>query len=210
MVFNVSQLLNFAKSKTFGQAYKIAQEKGFAELPGAAANFPYLDARLDESPVLGADSPQVFLGREVLVSDMEIGGFKLPVPPIVRIEAVKTVVKTPVQGRKFTYKEIISTEDYKITIQGFVLGDTSGDPDLQGGYQAKLSTSGYPLEILRKMNELFLRDEALPVICRLFTVFEIDGIVIERFAPILEGFHNAFAYEIEGVSDTSFELVLDE
>lgn len=211
-IFNIRSLAEqLGRNIAVGQAYEIAQEKGFAELPPILSKLPYPGVLIPNPPSrLIPQGSSVLQGREILVTDMLIdNSFRFPIPPIVRLNKHKNVVMTPVAGRDYTVKEIIAAEDWKIAMTGIVVNEdfvqSSG-----GDFQLPVQEVGYPLDFLQELNNLCERNEALEVNCELFNILKIDRIVITDFEPSLEGYHNAFAYTIQALSDTSFELELLE
>jgi len=126
-----------------------------------------------------------------------IGGVQLPNEPILTINIKKKVVETPLWGskRRGTVKEIISTEDYMISIKGVAVN-----------YNDSVN---YPSDEVDQLNELFLRNEALEIISPLTQLLGIDYIVLKSFAlPEMIGVQHAQAYQFSAVSDEEF--ILDE
>ena len=124
-----------------------------------------------------------------------IGGVQLPNEPILTINIKKKVVETPLWGskRRGTVKEIISTEDYMISIKGVAVN-----------YNDSVN---YPSDEVDQLNELFLKNEALEIISPLTQLLGIDYIVLKNFAlPEMIGVQHAQAYQFSAVSDQEFIL----
>jgi hypothetical protein len=148
---------------------------------------------------------------------MTIDGVLLPNAPLITVSAVKNVVKTPVAGRDYTVKEIVSLDDYKINIKGIA---TNYDP-INGVAKNTSSTvyEEFPEDWLVLLNNLYKRKQSektkdtisLPVQCDFLRMLGIHYIVIERISfPPMVGVQSALAYELEAVSDENIELVLNE
>jgi hypothetical protein len=126
---------------------------------------------------------------------MRLGGLQLPNEPSVSIVAKKTIVETGLVGqkRKGFVKELISIDDYEITIRGVALN-----------YASK---KNYPEDAVKKLHDLFLRNEALKVECALTALLGIERLVIKEFTlPDMPGVQHAQAYQFSCVSDEYFEL----
>jgi len=144
---------------------------------------------------------------------------QLPEAPLVQIECGKTVIKTAVAGRNFSVKEIVSTNDYNITIRGIkVIAEeaqvfnTLGETDistLPTEYQADYVDEVFPGDFMQEINKWFLKNRDLRIDCELTSLLGIQRIVMEdiRF-PLMEGYVNILPYEIKCVSDTDWELQL--
>ena len=97
------------------------------------------------------------------------------------------------QTRKGTVKELISVDDYEITIRGVALN-----------YASKKI---YPEDAVKKLHDLFLRNEALEVECAITALLGIQRLVIKEFSlPDMPGVQHAQAYEFQCVSDEDFDL----
>jgi hypothetical protein len=134
------------------------------------------------------------LGR-TLFMPMRIGGFMMPNEPSIEIVAKKTIVETALAGigRRGSVKELISVDDYDITIRGIALN-----------FQSKKI---YPEDIVKGLHELFLRNEALKMECAITSLLGIDRLVIKQLKlPDMVGVQHAQAYELICVSDEDFDL----
>jgi len=143
------------------------------------------DSRLTKTTAIGT----------ALFMPCMIGGIQLPNEPIITINIKKKVVETPLYGskRKGTVKEIISIEDYIMSIKGVAIN-----------YNDSVN---YPSDQVEQLNELFLKNEALEIICPLTQLLGIEYIVIKNFAlPEMIGVQHAQAYQFAAVSDEEFIL----
>lgn len=117
--------------------------------------------------------------------------------PIMRCSSRKTVIDTPLVERRGAVKEIVSTDDYVITIRG-----TIKRPD---GY--------WPADEIEALNEMYLRNEALPILSPR-TAILLNGneyVVITNIDfPEKPGFTESVDWMIECTSDIPFSLELDE
>lgn len=136
-------------------------------------------------------------GRSLFMP-VEIGGYLLPYEPTISFSKRKRIVETGLVGsrRKGTVKELISSEDWEITIRGIALNSES-----------KLY---YPEDQVAKLNDLDKREEALEINSALTSLLGIYRIVIKQFRlPEMIGVQHAQAYEFQCVSDEDFILELE-
>lgn len=146
---------------------------------------------------------------------MTIDGVLLPNAPLITVTSVKHVVKTPVAGRDYTVKEIVSLDDYKINIKG-----VATNYDAINGVAKNDSGviyEDYPEDWLVLLNNLYKRKRSerandtisLPVQCDLLRMLGIHYLVLEKISfPAMVGVQSALAYEMEAVSDEHIELLL--
>jgi len=129
---------------------------------------------------------------------MEIGGVLLPNEPTIMIAGKKKIEKTGLVGskRRGSVKELIRIDDYSITIRGIALN-----------YNSK---KVYPEDIVKQLNDLHLRREALSIKCALTSLLGIYRLVIDdvRFTEMI-GVQHAQAYEFLCTSDEDFILTKD-
>jgi hypothetical protein len=127
---------------------------------------------------------------------VRLGGVQLPNEPTVSASMSKTVVETPLTGnsRRGTVKELISCNDYEITIQGVCIDQEH--------------VNAYPEEQVKEIVALFERNEAL-LVESLFTGYlGITRLVLKTldFAE-MRGIQHSQAYKITAVSDEDFMLI---
>ncbi|MGN6568230.1 MAG: DUF6046 domain-containing protein [Flavipsychrobacter sp.] len=118
--------------------------------------------------------------------------------PVVRIECRKTIVDTPLTERNGTVKELINTQDYRITIRGLII---SADKQ-------------WPEDGIAMLNDLFKMQAPLFIKCALTDIFLLtperggsDKVVMISISfPESRGAKDIRAYEIELISDEIFSL----
>lgn len=124
---------------------------------------------------------------------IEINGIEMP-NAVISIRGKKTIVETPMVGRKGTVKELISVDDYEIRIAGVALD------------------SDFPDRQVNELNELFNVNEAVTLKCALTDIFldEEDKVVIKSidFAE-MRGCETAQVFTMDMVTDRSFELTIE-
>jgi hypothetical protein len=126
----------------------------------------------------------------------------LPAATLVDLETQKTIEKTAIQGRKGTVKELISAEDWKITIRGIL---TPGCLDSHIPQYA----NHYPYEEVQRIRNLYEVNTPLEVIAEIFSTLGIGHLVIERLQlPRLEGYPTCQPYVLECLSDEDLTLEL--
>ena len=113
---------------------------------------------------------------------------------VISINGKKTIVETPMVGRKGTVKELISVDDYEINIAGVAL-----DID-------------FPDQQIAKLNELYNINESITLKCALTDIFleEEDKVVIKSIDfQEMRGCETAQIFKMNLVTDRSFELILE-
>ena len=132
---------------------------------------------------------------QLVFMPMMIGGVLLPNEPSVTIVGQKTIVETALAGstRRGTVKELISVDDYQVTIRGIALN-----------YASKLV---YPEDEVKAIRDLYEKNQSLVVESALTNLFGIYRLVIKSASfPEMVGIQHAQAYELVCVSDEDFEL----
>jgi hypothetical protein len=150
--------------------------------------------------VTGSSDKGSMLGAELrMPCKIRIPGgewFQLPNEPIVSLEMSKDIVLTSLnRGKKrFTVKEEINLDDYKITIRGIAYNDQDDD---------------YPNEI-RLLRRHMEHPGALEINCYMCEIFNISLITVNRFnVPRTEGMpFRMQTYDITALSDDDFEKEL--
>lgn len=124
--------------------------------------------------------------------------FELPYP-IISIESRKTIIETHLTERRGTVKELINTQDYLITIKGFIISQTHD----------------YPEEGVTELRALYEHNTPLSIQCALTDIFLLrpdrsgsDLVVISELnLPMLRGVKNICPYELKLISDEPFNLI---
>lgn len=105
----------------------------------------------------------------------------------------KNIVKTQVAGRSGTVKEYISSGDYGVQIQGFLI-----DPNPQKRPDFKI----------QQLLQICEASASIKVFSNFLNLFGISDLVIESYSlPQKAGFWNVQPFELNCVSDVPFELV---
>ncbi len=110
---------------------------------------------------------------------------------VVSITAKKTIVETPLVGRKGTVKELISIDDYEIKLVAVVSGDDYPEQEIQE--IVKLYEINENIKMICPMTDYFLKSEEMVVIKSL----EL---------PAMEGNEDMQIITMTLVSDKQFEL----
>lgn len=100
----------------------------------------------------------IIRGKKARVS---FEGYGFPDDTALSISSGKNIVRTPVQGRHGTIKELISDGDYEITITGTIVHPNS-----------------YPEQGVRQFHRLVKIGAALPIECDLLATISVHHIVI--------------------------------
>lgn len=113
---------------------------------------------------------------------------------VISFTGKKNVVETAMVGRKGSVKELISIDDYEISIQGIA------------------SSDDFPEAAIAELNELYTINEAITLKCALTDIFmEEDDRVIIRSIDIsdMKGSETFQVFKIDLVTDRSFELTIE-
>ncbi|MDB9476798.1 DUF6046 domain-containing protein, partial [Dolichospermum circinale] len=115
---------------------------------------------------------------------------------LVDVSVQKTIISTPIAGRRGTVKELISIGDYAVTIKGVLVSkDRYKEPDAE----------------IRQLKALFEVPAALEVECKLLSRLSIYSLVFQSLnLPKQPGTINVQPFEISAVSDLPVELLLNE
>jgi len=119
--------------------------------------------------------------------------------PVISITSRKTIVETPLTGRRGTVKELINIQDYEITVKGFIIGNTNEFPE------ADVTT----------LRTIYEQNVALSIQCPLTDIFLLrpdrsgsDLVVIRELTfPAMNGIKNIRPYQLRMMSDEPFNLV---
>lgn len=184
-------------AEIFEQAFgykSSAFEPKFKQLPYAVyEDEPYNKrSSANGQPLVSRDN----LGREYY---MPVGLGKVELHhPVIQVTSKKNIVETPLVERQGTVKELISIEDWEISIRGLII-----DPNNQ-----------YPEDDIKKLVDLFYRNEAVEIENAITDIMlkraERKGnnmvVINELNFPEVRGVMNVRPYELKLVSDTPFDL----
>lgn len=204
--------------------------KAFQRLPYVNANKNRIDKKITDFETNTEISPKAlsdfrFINQEELIDpELELSEFgtpllypvelssanfnngqvlRLPNSPMVEVTGNKLVIKTAVAGSDFSIKEIVSANDYNITIKGFATQTVSRTTE------GSLINQTYPETILKSIINLYRFNEAVDVNCRYLAHFGIYRLVIEEVNfPVVQGAETWFPYELRCVNDVDFQLEL--
>lgn len=115
---------------------------------------------------------------------------------IISIKGKKTIVSTPLIGRRGSVKELISVDDYEITIKGVLMS----------------YDEHFPEEQVQQFRELFELNESVELISAISDlVLQLDNrIVIKSIDfPPTDGVENAQMIHITAETDSQIELIID-
>ncbi len=115
--------------------------------------------------------------------------------PLVEVSLRKNIVKTVVAGLDYSIKELISCEDYAISIKSLLVdGDRYSKPTVD----------------TKKIHDICLLKRNIEVVGDVFDVFGITNIVVEqvKFTEVA-GFVNLQAFEMTCISDRAVELIMN-
>ena len=134
------------------------------------------------------------LGREYYCP-ATLDGFPLDYP-VVRISGSQTVVSTPMTERKGSVHEIISGDDYMISIKGLIINH---------------DTDELPEDIYNTYYDLLEKGKSMVLRCALTDrpLHPDYKVIIKSFAPVFTpGVQNVIGYELELISDFVFTLTV--
>lgn len=169
------------------QANTLARSEDFSIAPTGASPKLYTAGG---SP-LRREDPEV-LGSYFFMP-VTIGGIEIP-NAVISISGRKTIVETPLVGRRGSIKELISVDDYQIEVTGVLIGS---DAD------------SYPEDQVESLRDLWRRDESVVLISALSDLIleQTDKIVLKSIDfPAVGAYENAQIVKLSAVSDQPFEL----
>lgn len=126
--------------------------------------------------------------------DIEEGLIELP-NAVINLEQNKKIVETDLVNRKGTVKELISIEDYSITIAAFIQSDDGS----------------YPAGQIARIRELFQINESVELVSVLTDLLfdKDDKVVITNVSwPATPGIEDGQAVTFQCKSDMPFELII--
>lgn len=112
----------------------------------------------------------------------------------ISFQGKKNIKETPLAGRNGKVKELVSIEDYEITISGAYL------------------EKDFPEEGLQELEKLYRLNESVQLICALTDIFLSKGenVVIKSISiPAETGTDIMQRYSLTLVSDKNFELIVE-
>ncbi|MCM1031861.1 MAG: DUF6046 domain-containing protein [Oscillibacter sp.] len=115
---------------------------------------------------------------------------------LVSITGRKNIIETPLVGRQGSVKELISLEDYRISITGAIVGENEE----------------WPEEGIEAIQELYGINEAIELKCALTDIFlsESDKVVISELnLPSSGQTEHVQVVEITCITDRAFELIME-
>lgn len=113
---------------------------------------------------------------------------------VISFTGKKNIAETIMVGRKGSVKELISIDDYEISIQGVAL------------------ETDFPESALSALNELYNINESITLKCALTDIFmeEDDRVVIKSIdIADMKGTENVQVIKMSLVTDRSFELIIE-
>lgn len=195
--FNISQLFEQAFGVPMGKPYDTNQlEFGKLDQP---TDYTVKGNNADSGEfvtVRNAINQNLPTGKPVFMP-IKLGDLVLPNEPSMTISSRKNIVETSLVGstRRGTVKELISIEDWSITIRGIAINYNS--------------QSVYPEDIVKGLNNLYGRNEAIEIQSGLTSLLGIYRVVIQEVLfPEMIGVQHAQAYQFTCVSDEEFLLEL--
>jgi hypothetical protein len=135
-------------------------------------------------------------GREIFMP-VKLNDYWLHLP-VIGISSKKVVVSTAMPERKGTVKELISSEDYIITIKGIIIRPDNNFPEAE----------------IRELEEIKQKDESITMRSALTDIF-LKGdfehrVVIKALSfPEVAGVQHARPYQMELESDQIFDLEIE-
>lgn len=132
------------------------------------------------------------------------GEWYLPYATIA-ISSSASMIKTPLNQRKGTVKELYSIDDYKIAVRGFMIDKQSRSfPESEITYLKKLFELGTAFKIDNAITNIFLEDNSLPP-------DQQYRVVIDKFdmPEVMGGRKSMRPFTMELSSDYVFTLTLE-
>lgn len=113
---------------------------------------------------------------------------------LIEVSQRKNIVKTQIQGRDGTIKELISMGDYEISIRGILQNFEKSEQAL------------YPVELATNLRKICESTQSLHVLSKFLSeVFDVGYIVIDSFSiPQVEGIRNLQPFTISALSDVEY------
>lgn len=131
-----------------------------------------------------------------LVSEIELGGLKLPLP-IIQVKGRNNIRTKANAGGDAEVNEIVGSANWDVKITGWVINTFNG-----------IQVRDYPYDVLESQIAMF-RNKLVSVSSELLRRYDIHRVAIKEIDFGHEGgYENAFSYSIVAVSDSDIELEL--
>jgi len=112
------------------------------------------------------------------------------------VNQVKSVIRTPINGRDGTIKEYIGMGDYQINVKGVICG----------------ANGVYPQKDVDNLMKFLIYDQSIPItspyLNDVFDIFEV--VVMDYEVPQTEGGQSYQKFEINFVSEKPLEVLIQE
>jgi hypothetical protein len=159
-----------------------------------------------------ADSflPETKLGKSVW-AEVELGGVKFALPPVVTVSGQLNVVSTAVAGADGSVKEIVSVEDYRVNLKCFLTDNKFDSLEASGdrGFKIMLRNEEFPEQRVREIRNLFEGKKSVRVISPYLNLFNIQYLLITNMTfPELDGLTSIIPCELQCISDKPLEIKL--
>lgn len=164
--------------------------EGYDATPGQ----PQPQQSINGTPLRKMDHRGIWYFMPVMIRHKE-GTLELQ-NAVIRITGQKNIVETPLVGRKGSVKELVSIDDYTVSITAFVKSDDGT----------------YPEEQIRRIRELYNQNASVEIISVLtdLVLDQDDRIVITDIEyPPTPGVEDGQAVRIECRTDHDFDLILE-
>lgn len=130
-------------------------------------------------------------GREFFLP-VRLDGYLVPFA-VMAVTSKKTIVSTPLPERGGTVKELISIDDYVISIKGVLVNDDGNYPDEQIAAVQAIFLKNASVELRSALSDIFLTGE--------------HRVVIREIKwPAVSGIEHVKPFEIDCESDVIFTL----
>lgn len=151
------------------------------------------------SPYYGTDN----LGREFFLP-VWIDNYLIPFA-VVSIDCTKTIVNTPLPERGGTVKELVSIDDYKISIKGICVSDDNTYPESDIITLFQKFQKNNVLEIKSVLTDIFLKGITSVYDNR---IIKNPVIIRDLKFPAVAGIENVKPFELQCESDMIFDLIV--
>jgi hypothetical protein len=116
----------------------------------------------------------------------------------IKIIGGKSVIKTPLVERKGSAKELYNTEDYSISVKGFLIDDNRIWPEKQLNYLKGIGESDQSIGLDNALSNIFLQDMG-----QMVAVLKWD------FPEVVGGRKHVRPFSLEMESDNVFSLIIE-